>query len=85
MKKINIIIRICILVSPFLFPWWVPLVFGLAALFSYENYYEIIILGLLSDILYNSNNSFFGLYGFTLISCLLFVIVAQIKQRLIVY
>ncbi len=85
MKKINIGIRIIALLSPFIFPWWVALICACAALFYFETFYEIIILGLFFDVLYHSNNTLFGLYGFTLISCVLFVVVAQIKKRLIVY
>lgn len=85
MQKINIILRIFILISPFIFPWWVPLILACAALFYFQSYYEIIFIGLIFDIVYHSASTVFGLYGFTLISCALFVLVKQIKQRLILY
>lgn len=85
MNKLNLLIRIFILLSPFFLPWWVVLIAVLSALFLYDSYYEIIVIGLVCDILYHSKNTMFGLYGFTLIACLLYVIIKQIKQRLIVY
>ena len=85
MNKLNLLIRICILLSPFIFPWWVILIFGLSALFLYDTYYEIIWIGLVCDILYHSENTIVGLYGFTMFACFLFIVIKQIKQRLIVY
>jgi hypothetical protein len=85
MQKINIILRILSLASPFIFPWWISLILVCAALFYFKTFYEIILIGLFFDVLYHSTNTGFGLYGFTLISCVIFVFVAQIKQRLIVY
>lgn len=85
MNKVHIIIRICIVISPFFFPWWISLILGLSALFYYEKYYEIIALGLIWDILYYSQTTIFGLYGFSILSIGLFLIVKQIKKRLILY
>ncbi len=85
MNKLILLSRILILVSPFFLPWWVVLTFALAALFFFDTYYEIIALGLICDVLYASSHTFFGMYGLTLISGLLLIIVGQIKKRLIMY
>ncbi|MEY4440616.1 MAG: hypothetical protein RLY49_242 [Candidatus Parcubacteria bacterium] len=85
MDKIRIVIRILILLSPFFLPWWLVIIFTLAALFYFETYYEIFLIGLFFDVLYHSANTKFGLYGFILIACILFVLVKQIKKRLILY
>jgi hypothetical protein len=85
MQKINVVLRIISLVSPFIFPWWISAILVCAALFYFEKFYEIILIGLFFDVLYHSTNTSFGLYGFTLISCVIFVFVTQIKERLIVY
>ena len=85
MKKINLTIRVLIVLSVFVLPWWVPVILACAGLFYFDRFYEIILIGLFFDILYHSANTPFGLYGFTLIACTLFVCVKQIKQRLIVY
>jgi hypothetical protein len=74
-----------IVALPFLVPWWLVLIVALSALFLFEDYYEIILLGLICDVLYASSHSVFGLYGFTLISAVLLVLVGQIKKRLIMY
>jgi hypothetical protein len=85
MKKSNTIIRILILLSVFISPWWVAVILACAGVFYFDRFYEIILIGLFFDILYHSTNTAFGLYGFTIIACVLFVTVKQIKQRLIVY
>jgi hypothetical protein len=85
MSKIFILIRILILLAPFFLPWWISLIAVLAAVFYFDSYYEIILIGFMYDVLYHSANTMFGLYGFTLISCVLFVLVKQIKKRLILY
>ncbi len=85
MNKLILLSRILILASPFFLPWWVVLIFALAALFFFETYYEIVVLALICDVLYASSHSFFGLYGLTLISGLLLITVGQIKKRLIMY
>ncbi len=85
MNKLNLLSRILIVVSPFLIPWWAVLILALAALFMFDTYYEIMLLGLICDVLYSSSHSSFGLYGFTLVSGLLLVAVGQIKKRLIMY
>lgn len=85
MNKKDIYIRIGILLSVFMLPWWFVLILVCAGLFYFENFYEILFIGLFFDILYHSAHTVFGLYGFTLIACILFLIVKQIKKRLIVY
>lgn len=78
-------IRIFLLMTPFILPWWVVLILISAAMFYYQTYYEICIIGLLFDVLYYSNNTFLGLYGFSIASIILFGIVFQIKKRLLLY
>ena len=85
MSKLSLLSRIAILVSPFFVPWWIVLLLALAAVFWFETYYEIVLLGMICDVLYASSHSLFGLYGFTLISGLIFMLVRQIKKRLIMY
>jgi hypothetical protein len=85
MQKKDIYIRIAILLSLFVLPWWTVLIFLFASLFYFENFYEVICMGLFFDILYHSDNTMFGLYGFTIVACVLFLLSKQIKKRLIVY
>lgn len=83
--SLSLLSRIAILVSPFFVPWWVVLMLALAAVFWFDSYYEIVVLGMICDVLYASSHSFLGLYGFTLISGLILILVRQIKKRLIMY
>ena len=85
MKSLNPLIRILIVVSPFFLPWWIVFILALAALFYFDSFYEIVALGLICDVLYASSHSLVGLYGFTLISGLILILVRQIKKRLIMY
>lgn len=85
MNKTCIFLRILIVLSPFFLPWWISLILALAALFYFESYYEIVLIGFMYDVLYYSANTAFGLYGFTLLACTLFIFVKQIKKRLILY
>jgi hypothetical protein len=85
MNKVSLLSRILIVVSPFLVPWWVVLILAIAALFLFDSYYEIVLIGIFCDVLYSSSHSFFGLYGLTLMSCALFVVIGQVKKRLIMY
>ena len=83
MNNLKLLSRIVVLVLPFFVPWWLVLIAALSALFFFDSYYEIILLGLICDVLYASSHSFFGLYGLTLVSAVLFVLVGQIKKKLI--
>lgn len=85
MSKLSLLSRILIVASPFFVPWWAVLVLVLAALFLHDSYYEIIFIGLICDVLYVSEHSDFGLYGLTLLSILLLVVIGQIRKRLIMY
>lgn len=85
MSKIHNLIRLLLVLAPFFLPWWLMLIFVLAAVFLYDRYYEIILIGFMCDILYHSEVTYIGLYGFTLLACILFILVKQIKQKLILY
>lgn len=85
MKKINIFIRFVLLLSPFLVPWWFVGILSLAALFFFNFYWEIVLIGIILDIIYATSFSYFGMYIFTIGSLLSFWAISHIKQRLIVY
>ncbi len=85
MNKVSLLNRIAIVISPFFVPWWIVLILVLAAVFLYENYYEIILIGIICDVLYASSTTPWGIYGFTIAACVLLVAVKQIKKRLIMY
>ena len=47
-------------------PWWASLLIGSAFFFAFDFYYELLIAGLLADLLYGAPISKFG--GFTAVS-----------------
>jgi len=85
MRLFHVIVRILIILSPFYVPWWAVLLFVLAALSFYSSYYDVLVIAFIADVLYGSEHTFFGLYGFVLIGCVLLAITHQIKKRLIMY
>lgn len=50
--------NIVIFASIFLFPWWFPVALALVCLFLFENYFEILLVGLFLDVLYASSADF---------------------------
>ncbi len=85
MNKLNLLFRIALVASSFLIPWWLVLILVLAALFFYDAYYEIILIGFVCDVLYGTIDTVLGQYALTLSACILFIVVYQIKKRLILY
>lgn len=85
MNKINIYIRIILLCLPFFAPWWLVVIFSLAALFFYDFYWEVIIIGIILDTIYTTSLGVLGLYFFTIASLVCLFVTYHIKQRLIVY
>jgi hypothetical protein len=53
MRK-RILIDILLLISVFIFPWWIVLLAAVFCVFAFKSFYEIVILGLVIDSLYNA-------------------------------
>lgn len=85
MNKIQIIIRLAILISPFFLPWWLVVIFVCAALFFYDRYYEIFLISIILDSMYSTQHTSLGVYAFTLGAFGLYIAIHQIKKRLLVY
>lgn len=77
---------ILLVISVFLFPWWVTLLFLVASLFYFSRFYEAIGLGLLMDSVYATGSvaTFFP-YMLTCSTIVLIVCVQYIRARLIMY
>lgn len=56
----RIIFDIILLGAIFYMPWWVVAPLAFIGVFLWPMYYEIILFGLLADILYGAHSSFFG-------------------------
>lgn len=63
----RIIFNIVFFAAVFYMPWWVIVFIGLAGVFKWSPYYEIIGFGVLFDVLYGAENLyFFGMIGLAL-------------------
>ena len=67
--------RIILFFSAFLLPWYFTVLLALIGLFLFEDFYEIIFVGLLFDSLYGTS-----LY-YTLIATVLFIISIFIRKK----
>jgi len=70
-------------VGVLLLPWWVVLILGSLFFIVFESYYELLFVGLLSDVLYAAPRMSFG--GFeamhVMVGIVLFVCLFFIKKR----
>lgn len=68
----------------FFLPWWIVLLCATGGAFYFKDYYEMIALGALFDILYGVNGGFvtgYGMFGFVA-AFILFFIVERVKKEL---
>jgi len=70
-----------------LVPWWIAVIFALALSFYFQNYYEIIVAGILLDAFYGTpQNMFFDTaLFFTFFSVIIFFVVEILKKKIIYY
>lgn len=84
-KKValNIILFFVIL----LLPWWVSVILGIALLFYFKNYSEIIVFGLIMDIYYAKLAPSFNIFDYklTLFFLTLYIFSHFLKKRLKFY
>lgn len=74
---------VLLLLVAFLAPWWVAMTAALAAAFAFPAYYELVVLGLILDSLYNAPVARFHSFQFVLAASALVALVAveAIKRR----
>ncbi|MSR73039.1 hypothetical protein EXS61_00300 [Candidatus Parcubacteria bacterium] len=84
MLFLRIFVDIVILIGIFLFPAWIFIILSLIGVFYFHRYYEILLVGLMVDSLYNSHILFSGFF-YTITSILIFLISFEIKKRLKFY
>jgi hypothetical protein len=83
----RIVFDILILISAIVCPWWFTALFSIAILYYLKTFNEIILFGLVMDILYGrvSANFHFWDYRFTLFFLILLLTSFIIKKRLKFY
>ncbi len=78
------IISFCIIVlSIFLFPWWVGTVLAVGGVFYFTTYAEIIFFSILIDALYG-HGMMMDRFIFTFVSVLIFLLAPIVKSKLYV-
>ncbi|MCC7004663.1 hypothetical protein IT397_01975 [Candidatus Nomurabacteria bacterium] len=83
MKK-RIISSIILFLSIFFLPWWGMCLVSIAFVFLFRKCYELIFVGVISDIVYGSSPYLGGYYfTFTTIFVIVFVLSEYFKKRLI--
>ncbi len=82
----RIIASACIILSIFVFPWWVPLLLACAAAFYFNYFVELIVVGAMIDSFYGSAvaGTHFP-YFFALVTAIGYAVISILKKRLIMY
>ncbi len=74
-----------LIISAFILPWWIPVIFSLIGIFYFDNLYEVIFVGLIIDVLYGSNLSLAGLdIVFTISLTIALYILTNVKRSLLI-
>ena len=82
----RIIVDAVLLMSLFMLPWWLFVIFALYALFKYDQYYEFIFFGIVFDSVYSVSDIFiFSNLIFSASSVVIYVMSAWFKERVISY
>lgn len=83
MNYFTILIRLAIVLSVFILPWWIVVVLAVGALIIFDSFFEIILIGLLIDVSYGSHVVFESFpYVATLVATLVFVVVERFRSNL---
>lgn len=83
----RIILDILLAASIFFAPIWVTLILAVTAFFLFNNFYELIIAGLLVDLMYGAPEARYGGFLFVtfISSIVLFFILTITKKRLLIF
>ncbi|HEY4490058.1 MAG TPA: hypothetical protein VJC12_02275 [Candidatus Paceibacterota bacterium] len=73
----RIFIDILLFVSVFIAPWWFTVILGFILVFLFENFYEVLIIGLIIDSLYGAHS-----LTWTIAFSLLFLFSLFVKKHL---
>jgi hypothetical protein len=81
----RVIFSLSLILSTFIFPWWVSILMSILGLLYFENLYEVILVGLIIDVLYGVKFSFYGfnLFFTAILTSGLYLIV-KIKTQIFV-
>jgi hypothetical protein len=76
---------IFLILSIFVFPWWVSFLLSIFGLFYFDNLYEVIAVGMGIDVLYGVHFELFGFdLFFTIIMLLCFYLITVFKKQIFI-
>jgi hypothetical protein len=80
----RILFNLVLVGAIFYAPWWLALLGALTGAFYFSRYYEVIVLGVLFDLLYGVLGGVFVGYGAEglLAGCIIFILIERIKREL---
>lgn len=78
MRK-RIIFDVIILSLVFCTPWWLVFLLVIIGAYIWPSYYEIIVVGMLLDVLYGGGSLYFGGLAYTVSSLIIYFIVSYIR------
>lgn len=74
---------LCLVAAVCWFPWWVSLALATAVFFTFSDFFELILVGLMIDTLYAPHQTFSVLsYKYFLFSTALFFLLSLAKREL---
>lgn len=83
MKRVSF--GVILILSAFIFPWWVSFLLSILGLFHFENLYEVIVVGIIIDSLYGTGISIYGFdMIFTLTLAVLMYLIINLKKQILV-
>ncbi len=81
----RILIAIILIISTLLFYWWVPILIAMICMLHFDNYYEVVIVGIMIDVLYGIKYEFFGFnLFFTLVTIIMCVTIGKVKKQILI-
>ena len=83
----RIVFSSVLLISVYIFPWYISSTLGILGMFIFANYIEGIIAGVLIDLVYGTTGFLFGSVAaiFSVGFILAFFIIEKLKSRLRIY
>jgi len=84
----RILFGIVLIVSAFVFQWWITSVLAILGLFYFNNLYEVIFVGIIIDSLYVGSQKFFFFedfnFLFTMVMVVSFLVIGNLKTKFLI-
>jgi len=84
----RVLFGIVLIISAFVFQWWISIILAILGLFYFNNLYEVIFVGIILDSLYGSGSNviFFEDFNFlfTIVLLITFIFIEKFKTKLLI-